>query len=89
MVWKQQGDHLMLSCKKVSLLLSQKLDQPLPHMKRIELRIHLWMCSACSNFEKHLQFLHKAVGLLDEKQQLNGAKLSDAARKRIRKALLQ
>ena len=77
----------MLTCKDVSHLLSQTLDQPLPRMKRIELRIHLWLCSACSNFDKQLKFLRHAVSRLDDELQSDHAGLSDAARERIRKAV--
>jgi hypothetical protein len=77
----------MLTCKEVSRLLSQSMDQPLPRMKRIELRIHLWMCSACSNFDKQLKFLRQAVNRLDGEGQSGHTGLSDEARERIRKAV--
>ena len=56
----------MLTCKDASRLLSQSMDQPLPRLKRMELRVHVWLCSACSNFEKQLMFLRQAARRLDE-----------------------
>jgi hypothetical protein len=77
----------MLTCKEVSRLLSQSMDQPLPRMKRIELRIHLWLCSACSNFDKQLKFLRQVVNRLDDEHQSGHAGLSSEARERIKKAV--
>lgn len=80
----------MLTCKEVSRLLSQSMDQslPLPLMKRLELRLHLWLCRACSNFEKQLKFLRRAVRRLDGADSLpNRIRLGAEARERIRKAL--
>ncbi|HYE35686.1 zf-HC2 domain-containing protein [Methylocaldum sp.] len=80
----------MLTCKEASRLLSQSMDQPLPHLKRLELRVHVWLCSACSNFEKQLLFLRRAAHQLDEgDSQTNQARLSSEARERIRKAVRQ
>ena len=78
----------MLTCKEASRLLSQSMDQPLPRLKRLELRIHVWMCSACSNFEKQLLFLRRAAQRLnDEDSRTDQARLSSEARERIRKAI--
>ncbi|WNV02998.1 hypothetical protein RP726_10990 [Candidatus Methylospira mobilis] len=77
----------MLTCKEAGYLLSQGMDQRLTRMKRIELRIHLWLCSACSNFEKQLKFLRKAVNRLDDRHQSGHAGLSDEARERIKKTV--
>lgn len=78
----------MLTCKEASRLLSQSMDQPLPRLKRMELRLHVWMCSACSNFEKQLLFLRRAAQRLDDgESQTNQGGLSREARERIRKAV--
>ncbi|MDD5036779.1 MAG: hypothetical protein PHE55_18780 [Methylococcaceae bacterium] len=78
----------MLTCKEASRLLSQSMDHALPRMKRLELRIHVWLCSACSNFEKQLLFLKRAARQLDERDsQTDQARLSSEARERIRKAV--
>ncbi|NJD06375.1 MAG: zf-HC2 domain-containing protein [Methylococcaceae bacterium] len=78
----------MLTCKEASRLLSQSMDQPLPRLKRMELRVHVWMCSACSNVEKQLLFLRRAAQQLDDGEtRTNQVGLSREARERIRKAV--
>jgi hypothetical protein len=78
----------MLTCKEASRLLSQSLDQSLPTMKRLELRLHVWLCRSCSNFEKQLKFLRRAAHQLEgEESQADQARLSAEARERIRKAV--
>lgn len=51
----------MLDCKEVSSLLSDRLDRKLTFMERINLRMHLAMCAACSRVERQLEFLTKAL----------------------------
>lgn len=46
------------SCKRVSELLSQSLDEPLGWFDRIRLRTHLSMCKDCSNVEQQLNTVH-------------------------------
>jgi hypothetical protein len=46
--------NLMYSCKRVAELLSQNLDEPLGPIDRLRLRMHLSMCSNCSNVERQL-----------------------------------
>ena len=78
----------MLSCKEVSLLLSKSCDQKLPWRVRLAVRLHLLYCRGCTQFGKHLQFLHAAGRRLAQSDTLaGGATLSVAARSRIRAAL--
>jgi hypothetical protein len=78
----------MLTCKEASRLLSQSMDRSLPRMKRLELRVHVWLCSGCSNFEKQLLLLKQAARRLNERDtQPPSVKLGDEARERIRKAV--
>lgn len=46
------------SCKRVSELLSQSLDEPLGWFDRIRLRAHLSMCEDCSNVEQQMNAVH-------------------------------
>jgi predicted anti-sigma-YlaC factor YlaD len=46
--------NLMYSCRRVAELLSQNLDEPLGPIDRLRLRLHLSMCSNCSNVERQL-----------------------------------
>lgn len=78
----------MLTCKEASRLLSQSQDQPLPRLRRMELRLHVWLCHSCANFEKHLKFLRQATRRLAGDDPLQDrVRLDDGARERIRKAL--
>ncbi len=57
----------MLSCKEVSRLASESLDQRLPLGKRIGVRMHLMMCRACARFLRQIKFLRHAGRVFDEK----------------------
>ena len=57
---------MMLTCKEVSRLVSQGLDRRLGFGERIALRVHLAICEGCSNFEKQITFLRKAVARMGE-----------------------
>jgi len=51
----------MLSCKEVSRLCSEEQDRPLSVKERINLRMHLAICKACTNFRHQMQFLRAAT----------------------------
>lgn len=57
----------MLSCKEVSKLLSQARERPLGLRERLGLRLHLMMCSGCTNFRKQLEFIGAAMRRLHER----------------------
>ena len=44
----------MHSCKRVSELLSQSMDEPLNWFDALRMRIHLSMCSNCRNVEEQV-----------------------------------
>ncbi len=59
----------MLNCKETTRLLSDGMEHPLPALERFALRLHLAMCTGCSNFGRHIKFLRrigKAYGEVDE-----------------------
>ena len=80
----------MKSCKEVTELVSQSIDQRLSWLEWMQLRMHLLTCTACSRFKRQAEFLHAAAreyarrGMLAAQQWA----LSQAARERIL-ALLQ
>ncbi len=55
----------MLNCKKATELMSQqqdmKPDETLSQPKRLQLKLHLFMCKGCSNYNKQLKFIRKAM----------------------------
>lgn len=50
----------MLNCKQTTKLLSEKQDRPLSFRERFALRLHLMMCSGCTNYDRQLEFIRKA-----------------------------
>jgi len=51
----------MMNCKHATKLMSQEKDSQLSLMQRIGLRLHLMMCSGCKNYNKQIDFIHKAM----------------------------
>jgi hypothetical protein len=50
----------MLNCKQTTQLLSEKQDRPLSFRERVALRLHLMMCSGCTNYDRQMEFIRKA-----------------------------
>jgi hypothetical protein len=50
----------MMDCKHATQLMSQQQDRELGIMERIGLRLHLLICSGCSNFNKQIDFIRNA-----------------------------
>lgn len=51
----------MLSCKEVSKLVSDSLEEQLPFRKRIGVRMHLMMCTMCRAYRKQLLLLRQIL----------------------------
>ena len=54
--------RVMPSCKDIAVLISQSMDQRLPLMKRLSIRLHVSMCSLCRRYEKQLRLLRDSAG---------------------------
>jgi hypothetical protein len=52
---------MKLSCKAASHLMSEDLDRDLNLRQRASLRLHLFICKACSRVKTQLDFLHRAA----------------------------
>lgn len=79
---------VLLTCKEVSHLTSQAMDETLPWRKRLGMRIHLMMCVWCRRNSEQLQLVRD----LARKQlasQTREAKLSSDERDRLSKLLEQ
>jgi hypothetical protein len=50
---------MMKSCREVTRLLSDEQDRVLSFNERMLLKIHTFMCSACSNYGKQVQILRQ------------------------------
>ena len=78
------------NCKEASQLASDAQERPLSLSEKIGVYIHLLICKPCSNYNKHLKFMRKAIISAKEKVLMKpDMGLSDSARDRIRQQLNQ
>jgi hypothetical protein len=57
---------MMLSCKEVTRLVSERQDRSLGFGERVALRLHFAICRGCRNAEQQLEFLRRAMARLAE-----------------------
>jgi len=57
---------MMLSCKEVTRLVSQRQDRALGFGERVALRAHFVLCAGCRNLERQIGFLRRAIARLGE-----------------------
>jgi predicted anti-sigma-YlaC factor YlaD len=50
-----------LTCKEVSVALSQAQDRDVGLIERLQLEAHLKLCEGCRNFQRQLDFLRRAL----------------------------
>jgi hypothetical protein len=50
-----------MNCKHATQLMSQAQDRPLTRRERMALKLHLMICKGCNNYNKHLDFIRKAI----------------------------
>jgi len=80
----------MLTCKEISKLVSESLDRKLPFGLRMEMRLHLMMCSLCRMYRKRTLILRNILSQYDPSLGEDSAPvpgLSEQASARIQKAL--
>ena len=81
-------ETLLPTCRQVSRLQSDVLDQPLSLPKRFGLRLHLLVCKWCRRYGKQILFLREAVHEHpDELSQATPRTLSPEARERLKNSL--
>lgn len=51
----------MLTCKETAQLVSEGLDRKLSLWQRMNLRLHLMMCGACSAYRRQVETLNRIV----------------------------
>ncbi|NVJ49826.1 MAG: zf-HC2 domain-containing protein [Gammaproteobacteria bacterium] len=49
------------SCKQVTELSSLQLDESLPRLQRVALRVHLMMCQSCRRYVKQMELTSDIV----------------------------
>lgn len=50
----------MLNCRQATELMSQELDRPLSLGERLGLRLHVLICTGCSNYWRQMDVLRAA-----------------------------
>jgi len=87
----------MLSCKDIARLVSDSLDRKLPPRQRLELRLHLMMCGACSTYRRQITELnrlfqrrfHDATGSRSDDAEPSPPRCPEEAKERIEAWLKQ
>jgi hypothetical protein len=51
----------MLSCKEVTEVCSAEMERPLKLGEQVSLRMHLMMCSGCTDYRKQLKTLRHVM----------------------------
>lgn len=51
----------MMNCKQATQLMSESHDRTLTRWQRIGLKFHLLICNGCRAYNKHLDFISKAM----------------------------
>jgi len=51
----------MLTCKETARLVSEGLDRKLSLWTRMNLRLHLMMCGACSAYRRQVETLNRVI----------------------------
>jgi hypothetical protein len=52
---------MMLSCVKATELMEQKQYVPLSFKQKVQLRMHVGMCSGCRNYRKQTELINKLL----------------------------
>lgn len=78
----------MLNCKQVSQLISQGLDKKLSPWEQFGLKMHLFICKYCKQFNQQMQKLHVMINSIGENiENDKNITLSTEAKKRIAKSI--
>jgi len=73
-------NKLMLSCLKASELIEKRNYSPLTIADKIQLSVHLSMCTACKTYEKQSILIDKAIKII-EANAINGSELEKSENK--------
>jgi hypothetical protein len=50
------------ACAKAARLISAAQDRPLSLTERVALRLHLAICDGCTQYDRQVRFLRRAMG---------------------------
>jgi hypothetical protein len=80
---KKLMNVLLLSCKKATELIEKRTVVGLSMKEKLQLKIHIRMCSACRAYENQSKTMDKAVQQFTNKNKQMPASLSYEAKVRI------
>lgn len=74
-------------CRHASRLSSESMERPLTMSESIRLRLHLMICTGCTNYDHSIKLLHQTLENMRKANEQ--ASLSTDARERIKLAVLE
>lgn len=85
---KKLMNIVVLSCQKATLLIEKGNSKPLSFMDKLQLNMHLKMCSKCADYQKQSVLIENILKS-NHKNFSNPSnfKLSDTSKIRIQKAI--
>jgi len=82
---------LTLTCKRAAALLSLSMDRRLQPHERLRLRLHLFVCAACTRYKRQLTLLRHIIRQRARRLEVTpdsaALQLAPVARARIKRAL--
>jgi len=85
---KKVMDFIVLSCKKATFLVEKAHSHPLSFIEKVQLHMHLKICSRCANYQKQSLLIENL--LKNEGKRLSNPteiRLSDKSKFRIQKSV--
>ena len=77
---------IMLNCRDTAQLVSESMDHRLPWQRRLQVRIHLFMCDNCARYKKQLRLLRQIFKKQAEPQADDSSPiLNETVKDRLRK----
>lgn len=77
----------MMSCREVSELVSRSLDEDLPLLTRVKVRLHLMMCRMCAAFARRVRILRAQLHAASADDAAATASLPPASKERMKAVL--
>jgi len=68
-------------------LVSDALDRKLSWVERIEVKIHLSMCSLCSSYAKNVSMMHDIFSMIRNSDEEKNSQIPENTKQKIKKVL--
>ena len=76
-------NKLMLSCKKATELIEKRSFVNLSFAEKVQLKMHVGVCSACRSYEKQSQVIDQSLKHISTSKKPKDLKLSEENKKHI------